>query len=71
MEKSLVDLEVFVEVLLGVEPELKPVVDVTLTSAEMVCFMSFREGIVLVDRFAISALGKIELEQTGEVGRAD
>lgn len=61
MEKLLVDLE-FVEVLFGVEFELKLVVDVTLIGVEMVCFMLFREGIVVVDWFVISVLGKIELE---------
>lgn len=59
MEEPVIELSV--EVLLGVKPKPKPVVDVTLTGSEMDGFMSFREGIVLVDSFARSAPGTVEL----------
>lgn len=60
------------EVLLGVKPDPKPVVEVTPTGLEMSSFLtwSFLGGIVTVDSLARSTMAKVKFEE-GEVGRVN
>lgn len=60
------------EILLGVKPDPKPVVEVTPTGLEMSSFLtwSFLGGIVTVDSLTRSAMAKIKFEEE-EVGRVN